>query len=92
MIARLLLDLRQRGVEFRFDGDSIRWRAPAGVICPDELAQLRAHRDEVFDILDRIEERCAIREIDGGQSRAEAEAMAWAELATLASSEWRGAA
>lgn len=77
--ARLLLDLHQRGVEIRVDGDRVRWRAPSGALVPDDLDLVRAHRDEVLDLLDAFEERAAILEFEHGMTRADAECAAWAE-------------
>lgn len=79
--ARLLVTLYQRGVAFSItDANRIRWRAPAGVIGPAEIAELGAHRNALLDLLDAVEERAAIMEYDAGLTRAEAEAATWAEL------------
>ncbi len=79
MDVRALLDrLHRRGVRLRANGDRLRWFAPVGVVTDGDLAELRRHKGEVLAILrederDRIEERAAIIEFDGGLSRAEAE-------------------
>jgi hypothetical protein len=51
--AALLYDLRRRGVELSADADRLRYRAPRGVLSPDLLADLRAHKSEVLAELAR---------------------------------------
>lgn len=73
-------------------GDVIRqeWRftLKRGRLTTEALGWLRAGGRwrmacrEVWPILDLWEERAAIREFDGGMSRAEAEAAAYAEVGT----------
>ena len=55
-----------------------------GRLSPEALEWLRGRRDhlmmEVWPEFDRFQERAAIREFDGGQTREEAEAAAYAEV------------
>jgi hypothetical protein len=48
----LLADLRQRGVFLFRRGDELRWRAPKGTITPELLEWLRAHKQEILDLVD----------------------------------------
>ncbi len=65
----------------------VEWRftLKPGRLSPAALAWLKKHWraacTEAWPVLDRWEERAAIREYMGGQSRAEAEAEAYAEIA-----------
>ena len=69
-------------------GEVIRdqWRITLrkGRLSPAALAWIAARRDalvrEVWPEFDEWEERAAIREFDGGQDRAEAEAAAYTEV------------
>jgi hypothetical protein len=49
--ARLLLDLRQRGVVVEAVGEELHWRAPAGVMAADDVATLRAWKAELVAVL-----------------------------------------
>ncbi|UXU73804.1 MULTISPECIES: hypothetical protein [unclassified Paracoccus (in: a-proteobacteria)] len=55
-----------------------------GRLTPAALAWVKDHRDdlmrEVWPEFDDFEERAAIREFEGGMSRADAEAAAYAEV------------
>lgn len=55
-----------------------------GRLTPEALAWVKDHRSdlmrEVWPEFDDFEERAAIREFDGGMSRADAEAAAYAEV------------
>ena len=79
MSAAVILDgLHRRGVRFRINGDTIRWRAPVGVMTEADLSALRQHKAEAMAIVreeehDRIEERSAILQFDAYLSRREAE-------------------
>jgi hypothetical protein len=64
--------MRAAGAEFVPNGDELRIRAPQP-LPPDLAADLRACRDVLLDV---YRERAAIREFDGGLSRADAEALA----------------
>ncbi len=54
--------------------------APAGVLGGDLLDAMRAHRDELLNLVEQFEERAAVREYDGGLSRADAERLALADV------------
>ena len=85
MRVHVLMDsLWRRGVRLRRNGDRLRWIAPVGVVTEADLGLLHQHKAEVLAILreeerDRIEERAAILEFDGGLSRSEAERRAQGE-------------
>lgn len=51
MITDLLDELRRRNVELTIDGDRLRYRAPAGALTQELLAQLRSHRAAVLERL-----------------------------------------
>ena len=51
MVAVLMADLKQRGVELAVDGDRLRWRAPEGVVTADVIETLRSHKPEVIAAL-----------------------------------------
>ncbi|HMO94406.1 MAG TPA: hypothetical protein PKD64_19645 [Pirellulaceae bacterium] len=73
--------LRALGVVLSIDGDGrLAYDAPADVLGDDLLAEMRAHRDELLGLVELIEERAAIREYDGGLSRADAERLAWVDV------------
>jgi hypothetical protein len=88
----LLEDLKKRGVDLEPEGDSLRYRAPAGALTPALRQALAAHKAEVLahlrgdlpaavadwpaDWREVFEERAAIMEYDGGLPRPEAEARA----------------
>ena len=65
------------------------YEGPSGVMTAERLAFVRNHRDELLAIVERIEERAAIMEIDGGLPQAEAERLARQE--TLGDSSERPA-
>lgn len=74
--------IRAHGGEAIRDGWNIRLRP--GRLSPEALEWLRGRKDqlamEVWPEFDAWVERAAIREFDGGQSREEAEAAAYAEV------------
>ncbi len=81
MAVELLERLRALGVVLSIDGDGrLAYDAPADVLGDDLLAEMRAHRDELLGLVELIEERAAIREYDGGLSRADAERLAWVDV------------
>ena len=61
------------GVELRFDGGKIAYRAPRGKFTEEMRGELAAVRDSLVEL---YEERAAIMEYDGGMDRATAERMA----------------
>ncbi len=90
-VPALVDDLHRRGVKLRAAGDRLRWRAPAGVISHADVAALRVHKATILSLLRPapdlwtqadwqvfFDERAGIAEIDGGFSRPEAEARAYA--------------
>jgi hypothetical protein len=54
--------------------------APAGALGADLLGSMRAHRDDLLGLVEAVEERAAIREYDGGLSRADAERLALVDV------------
>lgn len=64
--------------------DEWRFRLQPGRLPPDAIAWVRARLDdvkrEVWPQYDAWTERAAVREFDGGQTRAEAERDAYAEV------------
>ena len=79
--AGLLVELHRLGVRITPDAAGhLDYDAPAGVMTPGRLELLRTHRDDVADLLERIGERAAIAEHDGGLSAEDAERLAWADL------------
>ena len=94
--------LSERGARFWVENEKLRWRAPKGVIRETDIQALRRHRDAVIAALrgpnlGARSERAAIREHDGGETRADAEQAAAAEqgfetpedLIALAVAFWR---
>lgn len=79
----MILDrIRANGGEVIRDKWNITLRK--GRLTPEALAWVKDHRSdlmrEVWPEFDDFEERAAIREFDGGMSRADAEAAAYAEV------------
>lgn len=74
--------IRAHGGDVVRDGWTITLRP--GRMTPDALSWVRSNKSdlmrEVWPEYDAWEERAAIREFDGGQSRANAEASAYAEV------------
>jgi len=92
MIAqRLIEDARAAGLSIEVEGADLIVEADCEMP-PDLLASLRQHKAELIAVLvvskpskvqrwrDEFEERAAIREYDGGYTRAEAERLAWGEI------------
>ena len=89
--AEVLDELRTRGVTLAPDGGRLRWRAPPGVMAPEMVDELRAHKTELLALLsggvvspggtvdwyEWFEERAAIIEHDGGLPGTEAETRAF---------------
>lgn len=71
----LVADLHARGVAMRVVGDRLRYR-PMSAVPPELRARMAACKDDLLDLVELFEERAAIRELDGGFSRAEAERLA----------------
>jgi len=81
----LVADLHARGVAIRMVGDRLRYR-PMSAVPPELRARMAACKDDLLDLVQHFEERAAIREFDGGLSRAEAEQLAWEDV--LAAARW----
>ena len=48
---RLLSDVQSRGVQVQVEGNTLRLRARKGVVDPQTIAQLSAHKAEIISIL-----------------------------------------
>jgi hypothetical protein len=59
------------------DGGKLEIDAPRGVLTPERLSRLKAHKADLLALIERFEERAAILEFDAGLIRREAERMAW---------------
>lgn len=69
MSTALLAQLRLMGVVLSLDVDGkLAFDAPADVLTDDLLAKMRAHRDELWALVEQEEERAAIVEFDGPHS------------------------
>ena len=81
MSATELLDrLTSRGITFRVVDDRIQAK-PMSALLPDEREQLHQFKAELLSLLrgsadELFDERAAVREFDGGLSRADAELLA----------------
>ncbi len=62
------------------DEGRLAFDAPADVMIGERLDRVRSFRNELFAIVERMEERAAIREFDAGLPREEAERLARLEL------------
>jgi len=71
----LLAELRDRGVALRVVGDRLRYR-PEAAVTPELRDQMAACKSDLIALLERFEERAAIREYEAGFTRAEAERLA----------------
>ncbi len=71
----LFAELRNRGVALRVVGDRLRYR-PASAVRPGLRERMAACKVELVALVEQFEERAAIREFDGGLTRAEAERLA----------------
>lgn len=78
----VLRHLHTRGVILALsdDGESLRCRAPKGVLTTADIALLRQHKDALLALLDRHAEKAALLEFCSGVARAEAEKLAWLTL------------
>jgi hypothetical protein len=78
----ILARIRAQGGDVTRDG--LRFCLRQGRLTPDNVAWIKANLDavkrEAWPDFDRWEERAAIREFDGGMTRAEAEAAAYGDL------------
>ena len=70
MSTALLAHLRSIGVVLSLDADlKLAFDAPSDVLTDDLLATMRAHREELWALVEQEEERAAIVKHDGGPSR-----------------------
>jgi hypothetical protein len=78
----LMIELHALGVKLSIDADGrLAFDAPTGAMTTERLARLRADRETVLALVERIEERAAMVEHDGGMIREDAERLAWSEIA-----------
>lgn len=62
------------------DDGRLAYEAPNGVMTADRLASVRTHRDELLALVERMEERTAIMQFDGGLPQEKAERLAKQEV------------
>jgi hypothetical protein len=74
----LLTQLHAAGVTLWNDAETLRYRAPKGVMTPGLVEGMRQHKEALLTLLERHEERAAILEYCAGLPRADAERQAWA--------------
>lgn len=77
-LAHLLAQCRSRGISLsRIAGGKINIHDPRKLLTVDLREDLITYKAEVWEWLERFEERAAIMEFDGGLTRAQAEERAW---------------
>jgi hypothetical protein len=69
--ATLLSRLAARRIFVWLDGDRLRWEAPKGALSPEDLAELRAHKAELLELL-RARQSAALEHLRGYQQEARA--------------------
>ncbi len=80
-VRSLIVEVRALGVLLSIDSDGrLAFDAPVDVMTNQRIGRLRANRDSILALVERIEERAAIVEHDGRMSRADAERLAWSEI------------
>lgn len=73
--------IQAMGIVLSIDRDGrIAYDAPSGAMTSKLVDSIRAHRIELLEILESIDERAAIIEHDGGMSREDADRMALEEV------------
>ena len=83
MIAeRLLTELESQGATLAVRGDRLRIQAPRGTVSPELLAELRAHKSELIDLLTWPEE-CLAAEREHGHPCARLHPFVGGEVRTL---------
>jgi tubulysin polyketide synthase-like protein len=60
-----------------YPNETLRYKAPKGVLTPDLLDGMHQHKQELHALVEAFEERAAMAEYYGGLSRAAAEQVAW---------------
>jgi hypothetical protein len=74
MIADLLTECDFHGVRLTLTvDDRLEIEAPQDALTPELLMRLKTHKSELIACIERLEERAAIMEYDGGLSRSESE-------------------
>lgn len=73
----LLAELLAAEVRLWIEGGRLGFDGP---VTHTQVDRMRSHRDELLGLVERFEERAAVAEHDGQLSRADAEAMAIADL------------
>jgi hypothetical protein len=77
----LFQTLRSCGVELTPHPDgTLGYKAPKGILTPQLLDAMRAHKPMLLDLVETFSERAAMLEFDAGLDRADAEWLAWQEL------------
>lgn len=77
----LLSELRARGVELSIDlSGGLVFNAPRGVMTDVIKERIRAQREDLVAMLERLVERAAIMEHDGGMDRDSADRHAWSDV------------
>lgn len=80
-LADVLAECEAGGIRLTVAGDGgLTIDAPQPALTPSLLARLKAHKADLLTIMERFEERAAIREFDGGLCRLEAERLAWNDI------------
>lgn len=80
-VKNLLRRLIMAGVVLSMAPDGrLCYDAPAGVLGADLIDAMKSNRDDLLGLVELIEERAAIREYDGGLSRADADRLALADV------------
>jgi hypothetical protein len=78
---QLFLDLRSAGVVLSIDRDGrLSFDGPDDVLTDDRLSVMRAHRNELLEVVDWFNQRAAVAQYEGGLSRADAERLAAVDL------------
>lgn len=76
-LSAILTDCEAKGIRLNATrAGMLEIDGPEEALTPGTIAQLKAFKAELIDVLERIEERAAIMEYDGGLDRQEAERLA----------------
>jgi hypothetical protein len=73
----LLAQLHAAGAILWNDAETLRYRAPKGVMTAALVDGMRQHKEALLALLELFEERAAILEYCAGLPRADAERQAW---------------
>jgi hypothetical protein len=78
---KLLSELRSRGVKLSIDpSGGLAFNASKGVMTNRIMERIRAKLEDLVALLERLDERAAIMEHDGGMDRDSADRHAWADV------------